>query len=187
MGSAVRLLRIAGISVEVHLSWLVIGFLVTYSLAEIQFPSQSPGWGTGVYWLVGALTSVLFFASVLAHELSHALVARRLGVRTTTITLFIFGGAAAMESEPQRPRDEALIAAAGPISSLLIGGLLLLVDLGVQQAQLNALLDWLGIINLSLGFFNLIPGFPMDGGRILRAIRATRPRWGRWSATGSSR
>ena len=182
MGSAVRVLRIAGISVEVHLSWLVIGFLVTYSLAEIQFPAQSPGWGTELYWLVGAITAILFFASVLAHELSHALVARRLGVRTTTITLFIFGGAAQMESEPKKPRDEALIAAAGPISSLLIGGLLLLIDLGVPQPQLSALLGWLAIINLSLGLFNLIPGFPMDGGRILRAI-LWRIRGDRYAAT----
>ena len=182
MGSSFRVLKIAGISVELHLSWLVIGFLVTYSLAEIQFPHDHPGWGTGLYWLVAAATSLLFFGSVLAHELSHALVARRLGVRTTSITLFIFGGAAAMESEPRRPRDEALIAGAGPISSLLIGGLLYLVDLGVQQEQLGALLGWLGFINVTLGTFNLIPGFPMDGGRILRAI-LWRIRGDRYAAT----
>ena len=150
MGQAFRVLRIAGISVELHLSWLVIGFLVTYSLAEVQFPAQFPGWGTALYWLVAAATALLFFASVLAHELSHALVARRFGVKTTSITLFIFGGAAAMESEPRTARDEALIAAAGPISSL--------------------------------GVFNLIPGFPMDGGRIRRAI-LWRVRGDRYKAT----
>ena len=182
MGSSFRLLRIAGISVELHLSWLVIGFLVTYSLAAVQFPSQYPGWDPGLYWLVAAATSILFFASVLAHELSHALVARGLGVRTTTITLFIFGGAATMESEPKRPRDEALIAAAGPISSLLLAGLLYGIDLIVPQEQLGALLGWLGFINLSLGTFNLIPGFPMDGGRILRAV-LWRIRGDRYSAT----
>jgi Zn-dependent protease/CBS domain-containing protein len=177
-------LRIAGISVELHLSWLVIGFLVTYSLAEIQFPRQYAGWGTGVYWLVAAATSLLFFASVLAHELSHAFVARRFGVRTTSITLFIFGGAAVMENEPPSPRDEALIAAAGPLSSLLIGGVLLLLDLAVggAQEQLSALLGWLGFINLTLGVFNLVPGFPMDGGRILRAI-LWRIRGDRYAAT----
>jgi Zn-dependent protease len=182
VGSAIRVLRIMGISIELHLSWLVIGFLVTYSLAEVQFPSQYPGWGTALYWLIAVMTSLLFFASVLAHELSHALVARRFGVRTTSITLFIFGGAAAMESEPSKPREEALIAAAGPISSLLLAGLLYLIDLGVEQEQLGALLGWLGFINLSLGTFNLIPGFPMDGGRILRAL-LWRIRGDRFKAT----
>jgi Zn-dependent protease/CBS domain-containing protein len=182
MGQAFRVLRIAGISVELHLSWLVIGFLVTYSLAEIQFPAQFPGWGTAIYWLVAAATALLFFASVLAHELSHALVARRFGVKTTSITLFIFGGAAAMESEPKSPRDEALIAAAGPISSLLLGGLLVLIDLFVGQPEVSALVGWLAVINLGLGVFNLIPGFPMDGGRILRAI-LWRIRGDRYKAT----
>ena len=182
MGPSFRVLRIAGISVQLHLSWLVIGFLVTYSLAEIQFPRQYPGWGTGLYWLVAAATALLFFGSVLAHELSHALVARRFGVRTTSITLFIFGGAAVMESEPKGPRDEALIAGAGPLSSLLIGGLLLLIDLGVRQEQISALVGWLGFINLTLGVFNLVPGFPMDGGRILRAI-LWRIRGDRYAAT----
>src|SRR5439155_21597733 len=87
VGSSFRVLRIPGISVELHLSWLVVGFLVTYSLAEIQFPHDQPGWGTGLYWLVAAATSLVFLGSVLAHELSHALVARRLGVRTTSITV----------------------------------------------------------------------------------------------------
>lgn len=182
MGSSIRLGRILGIAIELHPSWLVIGFLVTYSLAEVQFPGQYSGWGTGLYWLVAAATSLAFLASVLGHELSHALVARRLGVRIKSITLFIFGGAASMESEPRRPRDEALIAAAGPISSLLIGGVLYGIDLAVQQEQLVALLGWLAFINLSLGAFNLIPGFPMDGGRILRAA-LWRIRGDRYAAT----
>ena len=170
MGSSIRLGRVFGVEVGVHPSWLVIAFLITYSLAVGQFPFQYRGWSDELYWIVAAATSVLFFVSVLAHELSHALVARRFGLSVTGITLFIFGGAATLEGEPARPRDEALIAAAGPLSSLAIGALLLLIDALIAQPQLGALLGWLGLINLSLGVFNLIPGFPMDGGRILRAL-----------------
>ncbi len=169
---AVRIGRLLGVELAVHPSWLVIAFLITYSLAVRQFPAEFPHWPGGLYWAVAAATSLLFFASVLAHELSHAVVARRFHLRVSSITLFIFGGAANLEEEPKRPRDEALIAAAGPISSLVIGGLLLLADsaLGEAGGPLDALLSWLGYINISLGLFNLIPGFPMDGGRLLRAL-----------------
>lgn len=170
MTGGFRVARIAGIDVAVHGSWLIIFFLVTYSLAVSQFPAQFPGWSRSLYWVVAAATSVLFFASVLAHELSHALVARRVGLRVTRITLFIFGGAASLDDEPRRARDEALVAAAGPVASLAIGGLMLLADAFIGQPQLRALVGWLGFINISLGLFNLLPGFPMDGGRILRAL-----------------
>jgi Zn-dependent protease/CBS domain-containing protein len=183
MGSSFQVGRVMGIAIEIHPSWLVIGFLVTYSLATVQFPLQYSGWGTGTYWLVGAITSVGFLASVLGHELSHAVVARRLGVKISAITLFVFGGAATMEEEPARARDEALIAAAGPVSSLLIGAALWTIDVLVQgQEQVAALVGWLGFINLTLGVFNLVPGFPMDGGRILRAA-LWRIRGDRYKAT----
>ncbi len=182
MGLSIRLGRIFGVEIGVHPSWLVIAFLITYSLAVGQFPVQYRGWSDGLYWFVAALTSVLFFASVLGHELSHAILARRFGLRVTGITLFIFGGAASLEGEPKRPRDEALIAAAGPVTSLVIGGLLLGIDAIVEQPQVGALVGWLGVINLSLGLFNLIPGFPMDGGRILRAL-LWRLRGDRFAAT----
>jgi len=170
MGSSFRLGRVFDVEIGIHPSWLIIGFLVTYSLAVGQFPLQYPDWTPALYWVVAAATSVLFFASVLAHELSHALVARRFGLKVTSITLFIFGGAASLEGEPKRPRDEALIAAAGPLMSLALGVILLLIDLVVQHPQVAALVGWLGYINITLGVFNLIPGFPMDGGRILRAL-----------------
>lgn len=171
-----------GIAIELHLSWLVIAFLLTYSFAVLQFPKDYPGWDTALYWIAGAATSVLFFASVLGHELSHALVARRLGVRTTAITLFIFGGAASMETEPRRPRDEALIAAAGPLASLVIGAVLWSMHLFLPADGVGGIVGWLGFINLTLAAFNLIPGFPMDGGRILRAV-LWRLRGDRTSAT----
>ena len=170
MGPGWRVGRLAGIDLSIHPSWLVIAFLVTYSLAIGRFPEQFPGWSATQYWIVAAGTAILFFASVLAHELSHALVARRFGLKVDGITLFIFGGATSIDSDSRTPREEALIAIAGPATSLAIGVGLVAVDFIVEQAQVGALIGWLGIINIALGAFNLIPGFPMDGGRILRAL-----------------
>lgn len=160
----------AGIDLAIHPSWLVIAFLVTYSLAEFQFPAQFSGWTTTLYWIVAGATAALFFASVLAHEFSHALVARRFGLKVEGITLFIFGGATSIDSDSRTPREEALIAVAGPATSLILGALLLGINFFIEQEQLGALIGWLGLINVMLGVFNLIPGFPMDGGRVLRAI-----------------
>ncbi len=170
MGNGIRIGRIFGVQIALHPSWFVIAVIVTYLMAAGQLPATYPGWSEGVYWAVGAVISLLFFASVLAHELSHALVARRFGMRVRDITLFIFGGAASMEGDAQRPRDEALIAAAGPLASLAIGAVLLGASLVVALPEVQAIVGWLGYINLTLGLFNLIPGFPMDGGRILRAV-----------------
>jgi len=170
MGPGWRVARVAGIDIAIHPSWLIIAFLVTYSLAAFQFPLQFPGWTVTEYWVVGGATALLFFVSVLAHELSHALVALRLGLKVEGITLFIFGGMTSLDSDSRTAREEALIAVAGPASSIVIGVAFLALDLVVDQPQLAALIGWLGVINLILGLFNLIPGFPMDGGRVLRAI-----------------
>jgi Zn-dependent protease/CBS domain-containing protein len=170
MGNGIRIGRIFGVQIALHPSWFVIAVILTYLMAAAQLPGTHPGWPEAIYWIVGAVISLLFFASVLAHELSHALVARRFGMRVRDITLFIFGGAASLEGDAQRPRDEALIAAAGPVTSLAIGAVLLGASLVVGQPEVQAIVAWLGYINLTLGFFNLIPGFPMDGGRILRAV-----------------
>ena len=170
MGNGIRIGRIFGVQIALHPSWFVIAVIVTYLMAAGQLPATYAGWPQAVYWIVGAVISLLFFASVLAHELSHALVARRFGMKVRDITLFIFGGAASLEGDAQRPRDEALIAAAGPVTSLAIGAVLLGASFLVGQPEVQAIVGWLGYINLTLGFFNLIPGFPMDGGRILRAV-----------------
>ena len=170
MGQSIRIGRIFGVQIGLHPSWFVIALIVTYLVAAGQLPLAYPDWDEALYWIVGALIALLFFGSVLAHELSHALVARRFGLRVRDITLFIFGGAATLEGEMKRPRDEALIAAAGPLTSLAIAGILFAVDAVIRQQQLGAILGWLGFINLTLGLFNLIPGFPMDGGRILHAV-----------------
>lgn len=170
MGNGIRIGRILGVQIALHPSWFVIAVIVTYLMAGGQLPASYPGWPQAVYWVVGAAISVFFFGSVLAHELSHALVARRFGLKVRDITLFIFGGAASMEGDAKRPRDEALIAAAGPLTSLAIGGAMLGISLVVGPPEVEAIVGWLGFINLTLGIFNLIPGFPMDGGRILRAL-----------------
>jgi Zn-dependent protease/CBS domain-containing protein len=170
MGTGWRIGRLAGIDLSVHPSWLLIAFLITFSLADAFFPRALPGWSTGQYWLLGAATALLFFASILAHELSHALLARRFGLKVAGITLFIFGGATTIEGDARTPRDEALIALAGPASSILIGAVLLGAAVLLESREASVLLSWLGYINVVLGIFNLVPGYPMDGGRVLRAI-----------------
>jgi Zn-dependent protease/CBS domain-containing protein len=170
MGSGWRIGRLAGIDLAIHPSWLVIAFLLTFSLADAFFPRAIPGWTVGQYWLLGGATAVLFFASILAHEFSHALVARRFGLKVAGITLFIFGGATSIEGDSHSPREEALMALAGPATSLVIGAALLAAGAQVEAREARALLGWLGIINVVLGAFNLLPGYPMDGGRVLRAI-----------------
>jgi Zn-dependent protease/CBS domain-containing protein len=169
MGPGWKVGRLAGIELAIHPSLLVIAFIVTMSLA-FQLAAQFPLWPDAVHWLLAALTAALFFASVLAHELSHAVVARRFGLRVEGITLFIFGGVTSIDDDSRTPRQEALIAVAGPLTSIVIGGALLLVTYVVAQPQVGAVLGWLGFINVMLGLFNLIPGFPMDGGRVLRAV-----------------
>jgi Zn-dependent protease/CBS domain-containing protein len=170
MGPSIHIGRIFGVQIGLHPSWFVIALLVTYTVAAGQLPAAYPDWEAALYWTVGALIALLFFGSVLAHELSHAVVARRFGLKVKEITLFIFGGAATLEGETKRPLDEALIAGVGPLTSLVLGAILLGIDAVIKQPQLAAITGWLGFINLTLGFFNLIPGFPMDGGRILHAV-----------------
>ena len=170
MGSGWRIGRVAGIDLSVHPSWLVIAFLLVFSLAESFFPRMLRGLDAGQYWLLAGITALLFFASVLGHEISHAVVARRFGLKVGGITLFIFGGATTIESDTRSARAEALIALAGPATSLVIGGALLGIGAVLEGREIKALLAWLGVINLALGAFNLLPGYPMDGGRVLRAI-----------------
>ncbi len=161
--------KIFGIPIGANSSWLLVFILVTWSLATGYFPSEYPGWSAAAYWLVGLLTSLLFFGSVLAHELGHAIVALREKVPVRSITLFIFGGVAQIGREPPTAGAEFRIAIAGPLVSLLLGGVLSWFGaLGANTAW-GASALYLGRINLLLGVFNLIPGFPLDGGRILRA------------------
>ncbi|WP_448576860.1 CBS domain-containing protein [Thermomicrobium sp.] len=172
MEASIRLGRLRGIEIGVHYSWLLVFALLTYSLAVGVFPSWYPGWSSGTYWAVGALASVLLFASVLAHELGHSLVAQSRGVPVISIVLFIFGGVAQLADEARRARDEFLIAVAGPLVSIVIG----VVSLGLWpivediSQPLGAIFEYLGWANLILVAFNSIPAYPLDGGRVLRAL-----------------
>jgi Zn-dependent protease len=184
--------RLFGVRVRADYSLLLIAALVTINLGAVVFPAWHPEWSALVCWLLGLAAALLFFASVLAHELAHALVARPLGVPVSGITLFLFGGMAHLDRDAERPRTEFLIAAVGPVTSIAIGVGALLgaaalsgvdagagadVDVARRAGPLATLLFWLGPLNVFLGVFNLVPGFPLDGGRMLRAVL--------WWATGS--
>jgi len=167
-----RIGRIAGIEIRVDSSWLVIFFLVTLSLALFYFPGKYPSWSRSAHWSIGILTSLLFFASVLIHELAHSIVANRQGDRVRSITLFIFGGVSQISKEPERPGKEFIMAIVGPLSSVGLGiffGILWFLLRNVSGA-LSALCQYLSLINFVLAVFNMIPGFPLDGGRVLRSI-----------------
>jgi Zn-dependent protease len=167
-----RIAKIFGIDINIDSSWLIIFVLITWTLAGSYFPTQYPDWDSWLHWTVGVMTSVLFFTSVLAHELAHSLVAIRQGEKVRSITLFIFGGVAQITEEPGRALKEFFMAIVGPLSSLAIAlafGILWLVARGFSE-PVGALARYLAMINASLAFFNLIPGFPLDGGRVLRAL-----------------
>ena len=173
-GKTIRLFTVFGFTVKLDLSWLVIMGLVIWSLTTAVFPARYPGYASGVYLAMGLAGALGLFLAIVIHELSHSLVARRFGLPMKGITLFLFGGVAEMSDEPPSAKAEGLMAAAGPGISLVLAGVLLgLAELGVAwgwQELLVGVLRWTGMLNLILAAFNLIPGFPMDGGRILRAI-----------------
>ena len=180
MPGSLRLGRIAGIDIYINFSWLIILVFLTWSLATGWFTVYR-GWSTATYWIVSLIAALLLFVSVLLHELAHSLVARARGLPVKNITLFIFGGVSNLEQEPMSPGVEFQMAVVGPVVSLLIGGLSLLLFAALKggSPQVEAILGYLGITNLLLGIFNLIPGFPLDGGRVLRSII--------WKVTGSLR
>ena len=165
--------RIAGIRIGVHWSVLVIFALIAWGLAASRFPAAYPHYSTGAYVLAGLLTAVAFFASLLAHELSHALVARRNGLRVEDITLWLFGGVARLSGEARDPGADLRIAGIGPLVSLLLGAAFLMMAklLAASGHDLvQAGFAWLGTINILLAVFNAIPAAPLDGGRLLRSI-----------------
>ena len=178
MGASIRVGKIFGIPIQVNYSWIFIFLLFTYVLAN-SFDDIEPGWPAAQRWGVAALTAVLFFLSVLAHELTHSVVAIRKGIPVRGITLFIFGGVSQLAHEARRPFTEFLVAVVGPLASVILGlalfGVWYMMDDG--NATLSAVLFFLATINISLGVFNMLPGFPLDGGRVMRAAV--------WGLTGS--
>jgi Zn-dependent protease/CBS domain-containing protein len=205
MRNGFRIARIFGINIGVDWSWLLIFVLVAWNLSTV-FASTHSDWGGWLSWGLALIAAILFFVSVLVHELAHSLVAKARGMPVRSIKLFLFGGVSNIEREPPSPGAEFLMALVGPLTSIVLGVLLVLAggfsapvgeamsDPEQVLAQLNpltTLLMWLGSINIFLGFFNLVPGFPLDGGRILRSIfwavsddlrRATR--WAAWIGQG---
>jgi Zn-dependent protease/CBS domain-containing protein len=179
MSGNLTIARIAGIPVRINWTWLIAFAVITFGLAVGTLPANYENWATQVYWGVAVLASLLFFASVVAHEFSHALMARAKGLEVNSITLFVLGGVTEIEEEARSPMREFLVAAVGPASSLAIGlvALLLAPLARMVTPQAGALMDVLALANLSVGIFNVLPAFPMDGGRILRAVF--------WGRTGS--
>lgn len=170
MTGSIRLGRILGITVQVHHTWFVALWAVAFSLARGIFPERVPGLLPSTYWAMGVVGAVLLFASVLVHEFGHALAARRVRIPTRSITLFLFGGVAQIAREPDRPADEFWVAMAGPATSLGLGALFYAAAPREIPDPAVALLRYLAWANLLLVAFNLIPAFPLDGGRVLRAV-----------------
>lgn len=174
--------RALGVPISLDLSWFIILALILGTFSAASFPTLLPGQGRLTYLLMGSAGALLFFGSLLIHELAHAVEARRRGIEVEGITLFVFGGMARTRAEPQRPIDEFVIAAVGPLASGILA--VLFVGLSIPTAHLGwdpvaVVLRYLGILNTALAVFNLLPGFPLDGGRLLRAAV--------WGATGSLR
>jgi Zn-dependent protease len=174
----IRLGRFAGFEINVHWSWFFIFFLVTATYATNLLQELYPDWTDSRRWVVGAAIALIFFISILLHEMSHSVLARRYGIPVSSITLFVFGGVSNLEKEPENARQEFLIAVVGPLTSLGIALLLGIAYFALQSVneQAGAVAANLAFINLAIGLFNLIPGFPLDGGRILRSAFWARQR-----------
>ena len=183
--------RMLGFDIKLDASWIFIASLITWSLSTRYFPYSIFGLNIINYWILGAVGAAGFFLSILLHELGHSVTARRYGIPIRGITLMIFGGVAELESNPKNPKEEFMVAAAGPLVSFLLSALFFALSGMVQNTDLSrqvlVVFRYLFMINMVLGIFNLVPAFPLDGGRILRAIlwkasgnygQATR-----WSAT----
>jgi Zn-dependent protease/predicted transcriptional regulator len=214
--SGVRLFQIFGIEIRLDFSVAIIFALIVYSLGAGLFPHWHPDWTPALYWGTAIGAAIMFFVSLLAHELSHSLVAQRFGIRVPRITLFLFGGVAEIESEADTPQAEFTIAIAGPLMSLFLGILFsTLASLNMDETARGLLLEdpqqaladlgpgvtaciWLGSVNMLLAIFNMIPGFPLDGGRVFRAliwritgdhllasrVASTAGRWFGWALMG---
>ncbi len=171
---SLRLGRLFGIPLEINPTWLIIFVLVATTLSFTYFPSEFPGRSSAVNVASGIITALFFFASIVVHELSHSLVARTGGIKVQKVTLFMFGGVAQMEEEPASPLREFVMAVAGPLASIVLAAAFYISYLVFAVAGVSDIIwapfQYLALINLFVGLFNLLPGFPLDGGRVLRAI-----------------
>ncbi len=181
MPGSLRIGKIIGIDLYIHAGWLIILVLLTWSLAGDRFVQLAPSWTGSTYWITALITSLLFFVSVLMHEVAHALLTRAHGLTVTRMTLFIFGGVEDLKQAPRSPGSELQIALIGPGISFLLAGLYygLALPFANTGTPEEAVLDYVAFINLALALINLLPGFPLDGGRIMRALL--------WKFTGNYR
>jgi len=179
LNNSLRLFTIRGIEVGVHYSWLIIFGLVTYTLAIGVFPEALRPIRVPEleYWILGAITSLLLFASVLIHELAHSFVAQARGINAKSITLFIFGGVSNLGGDAKDSTTEFVVAIVGPLTSFVLAAISFAAASVIDEPRVAIVLSYLFFINLTLGIFNLVPGFPLDGGRVLRAIL--------WRVTGN--
>lgn len=178
-GKSVKLFKILGFEVKVDSSWLILGALIVWSLSTGLFPAWFEGLAPSQYWAMGVAGAIGLFVSIVFHEFWHSSIARRFGLDMKGITLFLFGGVAEMGDEPPSPKAEFFLAIAGPVSSVVLGGALLGASFLLRGAgpatPATGILSYLGFLNLVLAGFNLLPAFPLDGGRVLRAVL-----WGLW-------
>ncbi len=170
MTGGIRVARILGFDISIHPSWFIILALVVWSLAAGTLPALYADWSQATYWMVAVVAALLLFASVLVHELAHSVVARRQGTPVAGITLFLLGGVASLEREATSPGREAVMAGVGPLTSLVLGGAFWGIGQTISGPEVvRAVLLYLGLINAMLAAFNLLPAFPLDGGRVFRA------------------
>jgi len=176
MRSNIKLGKISGIEIGLHYSWFIIAALIVFSLGE-HFHRVNPNWSTDQVWVAAVITGALFFLTLLLHELAHSLVAQSRGLKVTGITLFALGGVSQFQNDATDSKTEFWVAIAGPITSLMIGFFCLGIAMGLgwqrstePTTAATGILVWLGYINIALAVFNMIPGFPLDGGRVLRSI-----------------
>jgi len=163
--------RVLGIPIELDYSWFLIFALVAWTLASGYFPSEFTNWPTAEYWILGIATAIMFFLSVVLHELGHSIVAKHYGIPVSSIKLFVFGGVSQIETEPPSAKVEFVMAVVGPLVSFVLAGVFAGLSAAFASvAPLLALAKYLAYINAALGLFNLIPGFPLDGGRVFRSI-----------------
>ncbi len=170
MQKGLRLFRIHGIDVFVHFSWWIIVVLFAYALRSDLFPREYPGLSPPLYWVMGVSAAVLLFVSVIFHELTHSFVARAFKVHVDHITLFFFGGVASLPTEHIKPKTEFWMALSGPLFSLILAGVLYLISMLQLPFVVGAIVTYLAWMNLWLALFNLVPGYPLDGGRVFRAL-----------------
>ncbi|MCL5670933.1 MAG: site-2 protease family protein [Acidobacteria bacterium] len=172
-GRTFTLFKMFGFSVRVDASWLIIAVLITWTFASLLFPHYHPGLSQTEYWMMAVAAAFLLFASIIVHELAHSLVARRSGLPMKGITLFIFGGVAEMESEPPSAKAEFQMAIAGPLTSVAVGVVFYVLSKtmrGVWPDAVIGVFSYLAFLNWILAVFNMVPAFPLDGGRVLRSI-----------------